>query len=205
MEIFKNIIEIDSAIKFYKSLARITVILSIMAVVCISIYYFNRLSKMQDNIYILTQEGDIMSANRASAMENRHIEAIAHTRLFIMDFFDLDRFTYQQKISQSYDLGTSCIYNLHQKLVNDGWFTNMEQYNIIQSAVIEDITVQNNVSPYIVNAKFKINVNSEASEQIVYGIEINFTISEGKSRTKENPHALMITNIEVINFSETVQ
>lgn len=200
MEFFKKLTDIHSAIKMYRMLVIITLIAC--GVICMVMFIIatNKITRSQEKIYVLSPAGTPYEAESISVKENRPIEAQNHARLFVLNFFEIDKFTYEQKIYEAYDLGNTCIYNFHQKLTNDGWYKNMEQYNIIQSVLIKDIRCTTDSAPYMVEVSFTIKITSEASSDVFYDFDMLLKIEEkGKERTPTNPNALSINDITIGN------
>ena len=133
MKIFEHLTQLDNAVGFYRK--GIIAILIVCAILMTAMYIHTetRILQATSSAYILNQDGDVAIA------EFRKIEAEAHVRLFIMLFFDIDKYTYEQRISSTYALGNSSIYALKQRFDKDNWFTNMRQYNISQSVQITDL------------------------------------------------------------------
>ena len=142
-----------------------------------------RILQATSSAYILNPDGDVAIATRIRAAEFRKIEAEAHVRLFIMLFFDIDKYTYEQRISSTYALGNSSIYALKQRFDKDNWFTNMRQYNISQSVQITDLKcVAEN--PLAVDAIFTVTITSEVhSKPQIY--EVSHSISRKQKRGRK--------------------
>ena len=174
MKIFEHLTQLDNAVGFYrKGIIAILIVCTIL-MTAMYIHTETRILQATSSAYILNQDGDVAIATRIRAAEFRKIEAEAHVRLFIMLFFDIDKYTYEQRISSTYALGNSSIYALKQRFDKDNWFTNMRQYNISQSV---------------------------HSKPQIYEVSITFYLEETKERTRENPHALAITKIDFKNFN----
>lgn len=193
MKIFEHLTQLDNAVGFYRK--GIIAILIVCAILMTAMYIHTetRILQATSSAYILNQDGDVAIATRIRAAEFRKIEAEAHVRLFIMLFFDIDKYTYA--------LGNSSIYALKQRFDKDNWFTNMRQYNISQSVQITDLKcVAEN--PLAVDAIFTVTITSEVhSKPQIYEVSITFYLEETKERTRENPHALAITKIDFKNFN----
>lgn len=115
MKIFEHLTQLDNAVGFYRK--GIIAILIVCAIFMTAMYIHTetRILQATSSAYILNQDGDVAIATRIRAAEFRKIEAEAHVRLFIMLFFDIDKYTYEQRISSTYALGNSSIYALKQR------------------------------------------------------------------------------------------
>ena len=109
MKIFEHLTQLDNAVGFYRK--GIIAILIVCAILMTAMYIHTetRILQATSSAYILNQDGDVAIATRIRAAEFRKIEAEAHVRLFIMLFFDIDKYTYEQRISSTYALGNSSI------------------------------------------------------------------------------------------------
>lgn len=201
MKIFDHLTQIGNAVKFYR--ATIIIILAACAAMMIYMYIHTeeRISEASKTAYVLNADGDVSIATRIRAADFKGIEAIAHVKLFISLFFDVDRFTVEQRIKSAFALGNSSIYALKQKFDQDNWFTNMRQYNISQRVQFSTVQCRSE-QPLVIDADFTVTITSDVQRKPQeYQVNIAFTLEETKERTVENPHALSITNIVINNFN----
>lgn len=201
MQIFDHLTQINSAVAFYRT--TIIGILVICAAILVYMYVHTekRISQATDVAYVLNADGDVAIASRIRAADMKQVEAVAHVRLFILLFFDVDKNTVEQRIETAYSLGNNCIFALKQRFEQDNWYTKMRQYNIIQSVSFKDVKCVS-AEPLIVNADFTVNITSEVQPRPQeYLVNISFTIESTNERTIENPHAMAITNIDIKNFN----
>lgn len=106
MKIFEHLTQLDNAVGFYRK--GIIAILIVCAILMTAMYIHTetRILQATSSAYILNQDGDVAIATRIRAAEFRKIEAEAHVRLFIMLFFDIDKYTYEQRIAAPMPLET---------------------------------------------------------------------------------------------------
>lgn len=201
MKIFEHLTQLDNAVGFYRKGIIAILIVCALLMTAMYIHTESRILQATSSAYILNQDGDVAIATRIRAADFRKIEAEAHVRLFIMLFFDIDKYTCEQRISSTYALGNSSIYALKQRFDKDNWFTNMRQYNISQSVQITDLKCVAE-EPLTVDAIFTVTITSEVhTKPQVYELSITFFLEQTKERTRENPHALAITKIDFKNFN----
>lgn len=201
MKIFEHLTQINNAVAFYRSTTIVSLAVCAGALIYMYVHTEARLAEATSVAYILNNDGDVAIATRIRAADFRKIEAEAHVRMFIMLFFDVDKYSFEQRINSSYALGNSAIYALKQRFDRDNWFTNMRQYNISQSVLINKISCTA-TEPLTVNADFLVTITSEVNRKPQeYAVNISFVLEPTKERTADNPHAMAITKIDFNNFN----
>jgi hypothetical protein len=202
MSIFDRLTEVNSAVKFYKTLALTSVILMFSGF-CFGFIYFTHLaSKVRSEMWALEPDGMVRKGMLTSVEQNRQVEAEAHCKMFVTLFFQIDKFTYKDRINQAFDLGNSCIYDLYNKLEKDKWFENIVQYNVVQTVTGIKAKCTRDMAPFTVSVEFDLRLDSDAADVKNYMIAIDCEVQEGNGRTPQNPHSLSISKLTVKKFSQ---
>jgi hypothetical protein len=203
MNIFDQLTEVNSAVKFYKRLALVSVILMFSGFCFGFVYFIHISSKVRSEMWALEPDGTVRKGILTSVEENRPIEAEAHCKMFTNLFFQIDKFTYKDRLNQAFDLGNSCIYDLYNKLEKDRWFENIVQYNVVQTVTGLKAKCTRDTAPYTVSVEFDLRLDSDASDVKNYMISIACEVQEGQTaRTPQNPHSLTISKITVRKFTQ---
>jgi hypothetical protein len=202
MRIVDHLTEINSAVRFYKTLALTAVILMFLGF-CFGFVYLTHLSsKARSEMWALEPDGSVRRGILTSVEQNRPVEAEAHCKMFINLFFQIDKFTYRDRINQAFDLGNTSIYDLYSKLERDRWFENIVQYNVVQTVTGLKASCMRESAPYIVTLEFDLRLDSDAADVKYYTISMDCEVQEGSGRTKQNPHSLTISRLTVRKFTQ---
>jgi hypothetical protein len=202
---FESLTEVNVASKFYKSLAIISV--SVAAFVCLAVFMSSNkaVERERSKIYALDAEGNVLPMAQHNAREKRPLEAAAHVRMLLMYLFDIDRFTYKDKLARAYDLGSSCIYALYKEQETGGWYVDVEQYNARSSLTINSLESTDGGDHYVVGADFSVVINSDITKNKQYDLIFEVVVEDGTvERTERNPHNMMVTQIRKKKFVEVV-
>ncbi|WP_289198910.1 hypothetical protein [Bacteroides acidifaciens] len=206
-KLFEYMSDISLANKFYKRLAILSLCLTVLSSLFYVVYHTYTINKQGKTIYVVSQDGGILTAASQDLGNTRHMEAIDHAKQFVRYFFEVDKFTLDRNMVIAYDQGGSCIHALYEKLNKEAWFDKIKQYNVRQSVLIDGAECISTEEPYKVSISFRVQVTSEASpEPFFYELEMVFTMADilkGKgNRTENNIHALMIESIDVLTFHQ---
>jgi hypothetical protein len=202
---FNNLTQINIASKFYRMFA-VLCLFCTLGVVLFAFFFTNsRITAERESIYILDENGNIYWANKGRVQENRPLEAKAHVNLYLLYFFEIDKFTYRERINKALDLGTTAIYDLYIKLDKEGWYKDIEQYNVKQFIISSVVECNSTVAPYVVDAKFSLQISSDVSTPEIYAIDLLFEVKERMERMDSNPHALEITKLTVNRWEEVTK
>lgn len=205
--LFEYMADTALANKFYKRLALLCLSMLVAASIFYALLYTYQSNKWQQTIYVMNKEGQTFSANAGNVKETRHLEAMDHTKQFVKNFFEVDRFTLDRNIAIAYDMGGSCIHALYGKLDKESWFSKIKQYNVRQSVLIDQTECVSLNEPYKVRILFQVQIISEAApDPSYYQIEMIFTMSNistsSNVRPENNIHNLMIENIDILTFKQ---
>lgn len=202
-QFYEYIKNLELFVQFNKKLTILGVCIGGIVPLVMFIIFTTAMKNRDETIWILTADGDVISAHAGKVKENRHLEAIAHSKMFVNTFFELDRFTVDKNIASAYDLGGTCIHALYQKMEADSWFSQIKQYNVRQSVIIDQAECLNAEIPYQIRILFRVQIVSEVSPEPSYtSMDIIFTVLESNGlRTKNNPHALLIEKISIESFN----
>jgi hypothetical protein len=200
---FKSLTEVNVANKFYKTLAIISV--SVSALVCLAVFVSSSraVERERSKIYALDTEGNVLPMAQHSVQETRPVEAKAHVRMLLMYLFEIDRFTYKERLARAYDLGNSCIYALYKEQEEGGWYVDVEQYNAHSTLIINSIECAADGGRYLAVADFSVIINSDITKNKRYDLVFEVVVEDGAvERTEANPHNMLVTQIKKKKFME---
>lgn len=189
--------------KFYKSLAIISV--SVSAFVCLAVFVSSNkaVERERSKIYALDVEGNVLPMAQHSVREKRPVEVRAHVRMLLMYLFDIDRFTYKDRLARAYDLGTTCVYALYKEQEEGGWYVDVEQYNARSTLIINSMECTEGSDRYLVGVDFSVIINSDITSNKRYDLAFEVTVENGTvERTEGNPHNMLVTQIKKKKFVE---
>jgi hypothetical protein len=173
--------------------------------VCLVVFVSSNkaVERERSKIYALDVEGNVLPMVQHSVREKRPVEAKAHVRMLLNYLFEIDRFTYKDKLARAYDLGNNCIYALYKEQEEGGWYVDVEQYNARSTLIINSIECTDNGEKYAVSADFSVIINSDITKNKRYDLFMEFIVEEGTvERTERNPHNLLVTQIKKRKFME---
>lgn len=202
---FKSLTEVNVANKFYKSLAIISV--SVSSFVCLAVFISSNkaVERERSKVYALDADGNVLPMVQHSMREQRPVEAKAHVRMLLTYLFDIDRFTYKDKLARAYDLGNNSIYALYREQEEGGWYVDVEQYNARSTLVINSMESTDGGDHYLVHADFLVVINSDITKNKQYELAMDFVVENGTvDRTERNPHNMMVTQIRKKKFMEMI-
>jgi hypothetical protein len=200
---FKSLTEVNVANKFYKTLAIISV--SVSAFACLAVFASSNraVERERSKIYALDVEGNVLPMVQHSAREKRTVEARAHVRMLLMYLFEIDRFTYKDRLARALDLGNSSVYALYKEQEEGGWYVDVEQYNARSTLIVNSLECAEEGSSYVVAADFTVIINSDITRDKQYELALEFVVEDGAvERTERNPHNMMVTQIKKKKFME---
>jgi hypothetical protein len=200
---FESLKEVNVANRFYKSLAAISV--GVSALACLATFASSNraVERERSKIYALDAEGNVLPMAQHDVREKRPLEAKAHARMLLMCLFDIDRFTYKEKLARAYDLGSSCIYALYREQEEGGWYVDVEQYNARSSLIVNSMESTDGGDHYLVSADFSVIINSDITKNKQYDLAFEVVVEDGAvERTERNPHNMMVTQIRKKKFME---
>jgi hypothetical protein len=204
---FKSLTEVNAANKFYRGLAIISV--SVSAFVCLAVFVSSNkaVERERSKIYALDAEGNVLPMVQHSMREKRPVEAKAHVRMLLMYLFDIDRFTYKERLARAYDLGNTCIFALYKEQEKGGWYVDVEQYNARSTLIIHSMECTDKDDYYVVNVDFSVIVGSDiTTTDKRYDLAFEVTVEDGAvERTEKNPHNMWITQIKKKKFVEVIK
>lgn len=205
-DFFKSLRSVDTAMKFYKRLAMLLSVAMCVVVVAAFVFYYMAVEKERRSIYTLDVDGNLLPMVRSSVVEKRQVEATAHVRMLLTYLFDIDKFTYKDKLKRAYDLGNKSIYSIYREQEEGGWYTDVEQYNARSTLVINTLQVTNTKPPFVVHAAFTVIINSDVTKNKRYNLEWDITVDNGTvERTENNPHSMMVVQVVKKKFEEEKQ
>jgi hypothetical protein len=207
MSFFKSLTEVNVANKFYKGLAIVSV--SVSAFVCLAVFVSSNkaVERERSKIYALDAEGNVLPMVQHSMREKRPVEAKAHVRMLLMYLFDIDRFTYKERLARAYDLGNTCIFALYKEQEKGGWYVDVEQYNARSTLITHSMECADKGDYYIINVDFSVIVGSDiTTTDKRYDLAFEVTVEDGAvERTEKNPHNMMVTQIKKKKFVEVIK
>lgn len=206
--LFKNLQNVDNAIKLYRLIAIVSIALSFATIVTVFIIAQIQIDKERNSVYAITTEGVVINMRKFDKMDKRDIEAKAHVKTLLMYLFDTDKFTYKTKLKQALALGNNepdknSILKFYKQQEQKGTYSQMEQYNIRFSLEIKSIECTNQQSYYSVNTTFDLFVNGDGMKSEVYNGDMTFMVVEnGMERSESNPNGFFVTDITTNQFEK---
>jgi hypothetical protein len=202
---FQSLAEVNVANKFYKGVAIVSICAAALVCVLCFAYANKAIESERNKIYTLDGEGNVMTMSRSTVAEKRPVEAVAHARLLLMYLFDIDRFTYKERLDKAYNLGNNCIYAVYKEQEAGGWYLDVEQYNARSTLLIHSLTCESSSPPYVVAVDFSVVINSDITKNKRYALTWELVMEEGTvERTEQNPHNLMVTQVRKKKFEEVI-
>ncbi|GHT16749.1 hypothetical protein AGMMS4956_19750 [Bacteroidia bacterium] len=202
---FKSLAEVNVAAKFYRTLAMTSV--CVCAVICLAAVYLVTvtMTKERNTLYTLDANGNVLPMVKSSVEKERPVEVMAHVRMLLENLFEIDRFTYKEKLQRALNLGNNSIYAIYKEQEKGGWYTDVEQYNAHSTLVISALSCTQQ-SPYTVKAEFSVIINSDITKNKRYDLIWDLIVEDGTvARTEQNPHNLMVVKITKRKFEEVIE
>lgn len=187
---------IEASFRRTKFLTGMTILLcSIVAVVSVfASYSFAREQKEQ--IYVL-DKGQSFLALQSDGMATKDLEIIDHVTRFHELFFNMapNANAIIQNVNRALVLSDKSVYDYYSDLSEQGFYTRLVQANITQQMVVDSVTVDINTYPYTARC-YAHQYMIRESNITTYEFESTCQLME-ISRSKDNPHGLMIEKFVV--------
>lgn len=202
----KNLLKIDSLLKFSKTVTIISLVVTLLSVFSSLAYslYLNK-TLIKEKIYLLDgANGEVFTAKIIKEeLTYREPEIYSHLMTFHKYFYDLDQYNYQKNIEKALDLIDDSGKNYYQTLVNGGWYNTLKLNNLVQKIEIDSININSMVYPYKASVYGKTIVHryNEEKEKKDKKIQIGCILYD-VARTRENPHGLIISNYNILYHGE---
>ena len=187
---------IEASFRRTKFLTGMTILLcSIVAVVSVfASYSFAREQKEQ--IYVL-DKGQSFLALQSDGMATKDLEIIDHVTRFHELFFNMapNANAIIQNVNRALVLSDKSVYDYYSDLSEQGFYTRLVRANITQQMVVYSVTVDINTYPYTARC-YAHQYMIRESNITTYEFESTCQLME-ISRSKDNPHGLMIEKFVV--------
>ena len=187
---------IEASFRRTKFLTGMTILLcSLVAVVSVfASYSFAREQKEQ--IYVL-DKGQSFLALQSDGMATKDLEIIDHVTRFHELFFNMapNANAIIQNVNRALVLSDKSVYDYYSDLSEQGFYTRLVQANITQQMVVDSVTVDINTYPYTARC-YAHQYMIRESNITTYEFESTCQLME-ISRSKDNPHGLMIEKFVV--------
>ena len=187
---------IEASFRRTKFLTCMTILLcSLVAVVSVfASYSFAREQKAQ--IYVL-DKGQSFLALQSDGMATKDLEIIDHVTRFHELFFNMapNANAIIQNVNRALVLSDKSVYDYYSDLSEQGFYTRLVQANITQQMVVDSVTVDINTYPYTARC-YAHQYMIRESNITTYEFESTCQLME-ISRSKDNPHGLMIEKFVV--------
>lgn len=187
---------IEASFRRTKFLTGMTILLcSIVAVVSVfASYSFAREQKEQ--IYVL-DKGQSFLALQSDGMATKDLEIIDHVTRFHELFFNMapNANAIIQNVNRALVLSDKSVYDYYSDLSEQGFYTRLVQANITQQMVVDSVKVDIGTYPYAARC-YAHQYMIRESNITTYEFESTCQLME-ISRSKDNPHGLMIEKFVV--------
>ena len=187
---------IEASFRRTKFLTGMTILLcSLVAVVSVfASYSFAQEQKAQ--IYVL-DKGQSFLALQSDGMATKDLEIIDHVTRFHELFFNMapNANAIIQNVNRALVLSDKSVYDYYSDLSEQGFYTRLVQANITQQMVVDSVTVDINTYPYTARC-YAHQYMIRESNITTYEFESTCQLME-ISRSKDNPHGLMIEKFVV--------
>jgi conjugative transposon TraK protein len=202
----RNLLKIDSLLKFSKTITITSLVVTVLSVFASLAYsfYLNK-SLIKEKIYLLDgANGEVYTAKIIKdELTYREPEIYNHLMTFHKYFFDLDQYNYKINTEKALDLIDDSGKNYYQTLVKEGWYNTLKLNNLVQKIEIDSININADVYPYTaaVYGKTAVFRYGEEKEKKEKKIQIRCTLFD-VARTRANPHGLVISNYNILYHGE---
>ena len=188
---------IEASFRRTKFLTCMTILLcSLVAVVSVfASYSFAREQKAQ--IYVL-DKGQSFLALQSDGMATKDLEIIDHVTRFHELFFNMapNANAIIQNVNRALVLSDKSVYDYYSDLSEQGFYPRLVRANITQQMVVDSVTVDINTYPYTARC-YAHQYMIRESNITTYEFESTCQLME-ISRSKDNPHGLMIEKFVVV-------
>lgn len=187
---------IETSFRRTKFLTGITIALcSLVAVVSVfASYSFAREQKAQ--IYVL-DKGQSFLALQSDGMATKDLEIMDHVTRFHELFFNMapNANAIIQNVNRALVLSDKSVYDYYSDLSEQGFYARLVQANITQQMVVDSVRVDISTYPYTARC-YAHQYMIRESNITTYEFESTCQLME-TSRSKDNPHGLMIEKFVV--------
>ncbi len=198
----ETIKDYNRAFKAMRSIAAI----SLLGFIGATTFYFMQYKQLVDNkeevIYVVKDNGTF-EARRTNSREVSSIEINNHSQDFIFSMFAHDAETYEHHIDDAAHLidepsGLLIIEQFEKAKVKD----NYTRWGSRTEVSIDSIKIQNNGVLPAVRAYFKQRhfIGDDLKTELAVALKYNIVTTY---RSKRNPYALQITNLDFIPYEQT--
>jgi len=189
--------DIPKTFKIVKIALLTSVILSLSVSVSALVWSYSMCAQYQDTTYLISNEGKAVmlnSSNKYKTDQNRKPEIINHIKEFHKLFFEVDQFDYESKVGKSLYLIGNSGKDLYKTLKAKRYYSKIVSNNLEHQIIIDSIHVNEKMHPYKGELYGKLVI--KRTDQKLENIEKLYSSFELKnvSRTKDNPHGLLIEN-----------
>jgi len=187
---------IETSFRRTKFLTGMTIVLcSLVAVVSVfASYSFAREQKAQ--IYVL-DKGQSFLALQSDGMATKDLEIMDHVTRFHELFFNMapNANAIIQNVNRALVLSDKSVYDYYSDLSEQGFYARLVQANITQQMVVDSVKVDISTYPYTARC-YAHQYMIRESNITTYEFESTCQLME-TSRSKDNPHGLMIEKFVV--------
>jgi conjugative transposon TraK protein len=202
---FTGLRNLDKAYKMNKSITLAAVISVPILLIVFAVALFKIHKNSLNTLYVLTEDG-VSIVERTTVEENRELEAKKHIVRFYKYFLDIDptEGSIKKSLDGCYHLGGDIIKDMATLYKESGFYNDIIRDNITMRCIIneEDISVDVSTYPYQVLAKGK-QFLIRKSNVTAKTFNIKCTLRNLKNRTSQNPHALWIEEIMIMENNPT--
>lgn len=188
---------IEASFRRTKFLTGMTILLcSLVAVVSVfASYSFAREQKEQ--IYVL-DKGQSFLALQSDGMATKDLEIIDHVTRFHELFFNMapNANAIIQNVNRALVLSDKSVYDYYSDLSEQGFYARLVQANITQQMVVDSVKVDISTYPYTACC-YAHQYMIRESNITTYEFESTCQLLE-TTRSKDNPHGLMIEKFVVV-------
>lgn len=188
---------IEASFRRTKFLTGMTILLcSLVAVVSVfASYSFAREQKAQ--IYVL-DKGQSFLALQSDGMATKDLEIIDHVTRFHELFFNMapNANAIIQNVNRALVLSDKSVYDYYSDLSEQGFYARLVQANITQQMVVDSVKVDIGTYPYTARC-YAHQYMIRESNITTYEFESTCQLLE-TTRSKDNPHGLMIEKFVVV-------
>ncbi len=194
---FKSLTNINSAFKFARIVAIVSVVASLVFCGVILFRSYLMVENERKKIYVLDNGKSLILALQQDLTTNRPVELRHHTQMFHELFFTLspDVELINDNIQKAMELGDKSIYETYTDLKEAGYYRRVIANNIVQKVVFDSIDCNMDVYPFAVTTFAQLVINRE-SNITRRNLITTFTVINA-SRSDNNPHGFLIQNFQV--------
>ncbi len=194
----------DVAKTFKKTKTAMFVTIGVCLAVCMIVVFlsYQYTSLISNKIYVV-DDGSVLEAERVENKAQRDLEVIDHVTRFHDLFFNLipSNESIKYTVDRALEMSDKSAYAYYKQLEETQYFTRLVNINATQQIQVDTVLIDMNHYPYLEKTYATITVVRSSNVS-----KYNF-ISTGKlfnvTRTKKNPHGLVLRNFEVKEFRKT--